>query len=309
MTGATGFLGGWIVRALLQEGAEITALIRSARPESQFARAGFAAAVTQIHGAVEDAASIAAAFAGAPKIVFHLAALVDVQAALQNPEAMLRASIGGTLNILEQIRRHHPGALLVVASSDKAYGAQQPPFSEDMMLNPVHPYEIGKATQDQLAQVYGRLYGLNIAVTRCGNFFGGYDFAFERIIPYTIRQLLRGERVTLRSDGDFTRDFLYVEEAARVHLMLAERLAEDPKIRGQAFNFSHEVDITIRDLVRRIAALMGVDVDLVVDASARAEIRHLRLDTAKAREVLGWRPRWDFDAGLQRTIDDYAEMI
>ncbi|MDE8344199.1 MAG: GDP-mannose 4,6-dehydratase, partial [Acidocella sp.] len=203
ITGATGFLGGWVVRQLLEQGADIIAISRRPRPNSQFELAGFDRRATIIRGTAEDPAVVAGAFAAHElAAVFHLASMVDVNAALREPAAALRASIQSTINLLEQIRLHQPNALMIVASSDKAYGTQPTPFQEDKPLEPKHPYEIAKATQDLIAQSYGRLFNLNVAITRCGNYFGGYDFAFERIIPYTIRQILRGQAPVLRSDGN-----------------------------------------------------------------------------------------------------------
>jgi len=226
---------------------------------------------------------------------------------LRDPPAALKASIDTTAALLEQVRLKQPHAVVIVASSDKAYGNQAVPYREDRPLEPLHPYEIAKATQDLLAQSYGRLFGLNVGITRCGNFFGGYDFAFERIIPYTIAQALKGEAPVLRSDGQFTRDFLYVEEAARAHLLLAERLAGNVKLRGEAFNFSHGVEITVLRLVQGILALMGSKLAPVIASTAKAEIEHMKLDTGKARNQLGWSPELDFEAGLRRTIGWYRE--
>jgi CDP-glucose 4,6-dehydratase len=308
ITGATGFLGGWVVRQLLEQGADIIAISRRPRPNSQFELAGFDRRATIIRGTAEDPAVVAGAFAAHElAAIFHLASMVDVNAALREPAAALRASIQSTINLLEQIRLHQPNALMIVASSDKAYGTQPTPFQEDKPLEPKHPYEIAKATQDLIAQSYGRLFNLNVAITRCGNYFGGYDFAFERIIPYTIRQILRGQAPVLRSDGNFTRDFLYIEEAAQVHLMLAERLAADSNLRGQAFNFSHEVAVPIIGLVAQISRMMGSDLQPIIASTAQAEIKHMRLDTTKARTQLGWQPAVDFDAALARTVKWYSE--
>lgn len=313
VTGATGFLGGWICRQLLEQGASLVTIQRRARAKSQLALAGFGGAglaerAAIIEGSLLDAALLGDLFeARRFDAVFHLASMVDVNAALRDPPAALKASIDTTAAVLEQVRLHQPETIVVVASSDKAYGHQPVPFREDKPLEPLHPYEIAKATQDLLAQSYGRLFGLKIGITRCGNFFGGYDFAFERIIPYTIAQALRGEAPVLRSDGQFTRDFLYVEEAARAHLLLAERLASDTSLRGEAFNFSHGVEITVLRLVQGILALMGSKLAPVIASTAKAEIEHMRLDTAKAKALLGWQPELDFEAGLRRTIGWYRD--
>jgi nucleoside-diphosphate-sugar epimerase len=232
-----------------------------------------------------------------------------VNAAFRDPRATISASVHTTLALLEALRRDSPKTIAVVVSSDKAYGAQTLPYREDQALKPRHPYEIAKATQDHIAQMYGTLYGLPVAVTRCGNYFGGYDFTFERIIPYTIREILANKAPLLRSDGQFTRDFLYVEEAARVHMLLAERLAEEPDLRGEAFNFSHEVSITVVTLVNKIAQMMGSNLRPVLGAGARTEIPHMRLDCTKARRVLAWVPEFTFEEGLHRTINWYANNL
>ena len=308
VTGATGFLGGWICRQLLEQGAQLVTIQRRERAKSQFALARFARRAMVIEGSLLDTAFLTDLFeARRFDAVFHLASMVDVNAALRDPPAALQASIGTTAALLEQIRLRQPHIIAIVASSDKAYGHQPVPFREDKPLEPLHPYEIAKATQDLLAQSYGRLFGLNTGITRCGNFFGGYDFAFERIIPYTITQALRGQAPVLRSDGQFTRDFLYVEEAARAHLTLAEQLSSDATLRGEAFNFSHEVEITVLRLVTGILALMGSKLQPVIASTAKAEIEHMRLDTAKARMRLGWQPEQNFEAGLQRTIAWYRD--
>jgi CDP-glucose 4,6-dehydratase len=308
VTGATGFLGGWICRQLLDQGAALVSLQRRDRPRSQFTLAGFAQRAAVVEGSLLDADFLTDLFeARRFDAVFHLASMVDVNAALRDPPAALKASVDTTAALLEQVRRQQPEAVVVVASSDKAYGHQPVPFSEDKPLEPLHPYEIAKATQDLLAQSYGRLFGLNIGITRCGNFFGGYDFAFERIIPYTIAQVLKGEAPVLRSDGQFTRDFLYVEEAARAHLLLAEKLAGDVSLRGEAFNFSHGVEITVLRLVQGILALMGSNLEPVIASTAKAEIEHMRLDSGKAKMKLGWQAELDFEAALRRTIDWYRE--
>jgi CDP-glucose 4,6-dehydratase len=308
VTGATGFLGGWICRQLLEQGAALVTIQRREKPKSQFSLAGFAARAMVVEGSLLDAGLLGDMFAAQKfDAVFHLASMVDVNAALRDPPAALSASIDTTAALLEQVRLHQPNAIVIVASSDKAYGHQPVPFREDKPLEPLHPYEIAKATQDLLAQSYGRLFGLNIGISRCGNFFGGYDFAFERIIPYTISQVLKGEAPVLRSDGQFTRDFLYVEEAARAHLLLAEKLGSDPTLRGEAFNFSHGVEITVLRLVQGILALMGSKLTPVITSTAKAEIEHMRLDSSKAKTRLGWQPEQDFEAALRRTIAWYRD--
>jgi CDP-glucose 4,6-dehydratase len=310
VTGASGFLGGWLVSRLLREGADVVCIIRRPHPLSQFEIEHLERRTTIISGPAEDMTLVGGAIKGHSfSAAFHLAALPEVNAAFRDPRATIAASVDTTLVLLEALRRDSPETVAVIVSSDKAYGAQSIPYREDQALNPRHPYEIAKATQDHIAQMYGRLYGLPVAITRCGNYFGGYDFTFERIIPYTIRQILGNKAPLLRSDGQFTRDFLYVEEAARVHLLLAERLAKEPDLRGEAFNFSHELSITVVALVHKIAEVMGSNLRPVIGAGAKSEIPHMRLDCAKARRILGWVPEVTFEEGLQRTVNWYANNL
>ena len=308
VTGATGFLGGWLCSTLLSYGASLTAVVRADRPSSRFFADGLVRQATLVRADAADQAALQQALSAAPiDVAFHLTSLVDVNAALADPARVFHDTVDTTLALLNVLRASAPRAVTIVCSSDKVYGAQTSPFREDMPLLPFHPYEIAKAAQDQLARSYAKLYGMPIAITRCGNFFGGYDFHWERIIPYTIRQCLLQRDVVLRSDGKFTRDFLYIEEAVDAHLLLAEALSSDPSLAGEAFNFSHEVSITMLDLVRSIARRMGSGSSIRIDDQAKAEIPHMRLLTDKARTRLGWAPSLDFEDGLARTVDWYRD--
>ena len=310
VTGATGFLGGWLVRRLTDYGANVVVLVRRPRPDSQFALTDLKERCTIIHGAAEDAASINQAFLGRKiDAAFHVAAHADVSTALTHPVENFRSAIDSSLLILEEVRTNQPGCAVVVSSSDKAYGPQPTPYREVQNLAPHHPYEVAKACQDLMAQSYGKVFDLPVAVTRCGNYFGGWDFNWRRLIPGTIKAIIEGEPIVLRSDGRFTRDFLYIEDAVDVQLMLAERLMTDPAIRGEAFNFSYEVDLEILDIVRRIAGLMGADIEPRIDNNAKAEIPVMQLSCDKARAELGWQPAHDFETALKETIGWYRDYL
>ena len=202
-----------------------------------------------------------------------------------------------------------PSIVTVVSSSDKAYGTIEPPLREDMFLNPTHPYDSAKACQDIIARSYGNVYDLPVAVTRCANYFGGYDFGYSRIIPATIRSIVCGERPVLRSNGHFTRDFLYIEDAVDVQLLLAEKLGDEPTLRGEAFNFSYELEIEIIDIVRKILDITGSDLQPVILDEVKTETKRITLSSEKALRVLNWQPEHGFDAGLRKTIDWYVEYF
>jgi CDP-glucose 4,6-dehydratase len=192
---------------------------------------------------------------------------------------------------------------VVVASSDKAYGEQaQLPYTEDAPLLARHPYDVSKACTDMLALTYHHTYRLPVCVTRCGNFYGGGDLNWNRIVPGTIRSVLRGQRPILRSDGTNIRDYFYVKDGAAAYLYLAECMAGQPEVVGQAFNFSTEIQVTALEMVQRILRLMGSPLQPDIRAEARNEIPHQYLSAAKARKLLAWRPGFELDDSLRETI-------
>jgi CDP-glucose 4,6-dehydratase len=199
---------------------------------------------------------------------------------------------------------------IVLASSDKAYGDHDGrAYDESAALAARHPYDVSKACADLIGQSYAATFGLPVAVTRCGNFYGGGDLNWNRIVPGTIRSVLRGERPVIRSDGSFVRDYFYVEDAAAAYMLLAERMSQDPALRGEAFNFSNETRLTVRDLVDRILARMSSRLSPEVRNEAVNEIREQTLDAGKARSRLGWKPLFTLDQGLDRTIAWYKEFL
>ena len=243
--------------------------------------------------------------------VFHLAAQAIVGIANANPVGTLDSNIRGTWCILEACRRSPRVKQILVASSDKAYGAHDRlPYSEDAPLQGRHPYDVSKSCADLLAQSYAETYRLPVAITRCGNLYGGGDLNWNRLVPGTIRSALRGERPLIRSDGSYIRDYFYVEDGALAYLRLAEALAADHALVGQAFNFSHELQLTVLQLAQQILRLVGrEDLALDVRAEAQHEIRHQYLDASKARQRLGWQPRFTLEEALARTIAWYRAFL
>ena len=197
-----------------------------------------------------------------------------------------------------------------MASSDQAYGHKNElPYAEDNPLEGRHPYDVSKSCADLIAQSYGQTYHLPVAVTRCGNFYGGGDLNWNRIVPGTIRSVLRGERPVIRSDGRFVRDYFYVEDGSAAYMLLAEQLANNPALRGACFNFSNELQITVLDLVDKILGKMESNLQPDVRNEASNEIRHQYLSAQRAREALGWSPLFTIEQGLDRTIAWYKEFL
>jgi CDP-glucose 4,6-dehydratase len=242
--------------------------------------------------------------------VFHLAAQTIVGIANRNPVSTLESNVQGTWSLLEACRRSPAVKQIVVASSDKAYGDHDKlPYDEQAPLQGRHPYDVSKSCADLIARSYADTYGLPVAITRCGNFYGGGDLNWNRIIPGTIRSILYGERPVIRSDGSYIRDYFYVEDGAAAYALLAERLAERPELAGQAFNFSNEIQVTVLQLVQRLLELMDSKLEPEIRDEVSNEIRHQYLSSAKARRELAWSPLFKLDDGLRRTIDWYRKFL
>jgi CDP-glucose 4,6-dehydratase len=311
VTGATGLVGGWLVRRLINEEADVVCLVRDWVPQSEFVRQGLIERVKVVRGDVADQTLLERTL-GEYEIdtVLHLAAQTIVGIANRNPVSTFESNIGGTWALLEACRRSPAVKQIVIASSDKAYGDHDVlPYSEDAPLQGRHPYDVSKSCADLIAQSYATTYDLPVAITRCGNFYGGGDLNWNRIVPGTIRSVLRGQRPVIRSDGQHIRDYFYAEDGATVNMLLAEALATNGDLRGQAFNFSNEIQVTVLDLVERLLALMDSDLKPDVRNEATNEIRHQYLSAAKAREKLNWQASFTLDEGLRRTIDWYREFL
>jgi CDP-glucose 4,6-dehydratase len=311
VTGATGFLGGWLVRALLDAGADVVCLVRDSVPRSEFSRLNFEKRVKIVRGDLCDRALVERSI-GEYEIdtVFHLAAQALVGVANRNPVSTFETNILGTWNLMEACRHSPLVKQIVVASSDKAYGdCENLPYDETTPLQGRHPYDVSKSCADLISQSYAHSFGLPVTVTRCGNLYGGGDLNWNRIVPGTIRSVLRGEQPLIRSDGQFIRDYLYVEDGAAAYMHLAERMAADRNLLGHAFNFSNELQVTVLDLVQRILAEMGSGLSPIVLNEANNEIRHQYLSADKARRLLNWSPQFTLDEGLRKSVAWYRDFL
>ena len=310
VTGATGFLGSHLTGLLVDAGAAVVALVRDEVPATAVAEP-WADRVTVVRGAVEDQALVERLLGEYEvRTVLHLAAQSQVGVANRNPLATYEANVAGTWSVLEAVRRSPLVEQVVTASSDKAYGAQpQLPYDEDMPLLAVNPYDVSKACADLLSTSYHRTFGTPVCITRCGNFFGPGDRNWERLVPGTIRSLLRGERPVIRSDGTMVRDYLYVVDGALAYLRLVEAMAKDPAVLGEAFNFSTETPLTVLELVAALQEAAGTQLELDIRATATHEIDSQFLSAAKARKVLGWAPTVSVEQALVETVAWYRDHL
>lgn len=311
VTGGTGFLGSWLTQALIVRGANVIGLVRDQVADSRLFRAGLADRMTVVYGALEDYATINRAIAEYEvSAVFHIAAQAIVGVANRNPISTFEANIRGTWNVLEACRQNPTVDRIVIASSDKAYGNQeQLPYNEDFPLQGSHPYDVSKSCADLIAATYHNTYGSPVAITRCGNLFGGGDLNFNRIIPGTIRSVLNDERPIIRSDGTLKRDYIFVRDGVEAYILLAEAL-DDASFHGQAFNFGTAKPMSVLEITTEILKLMDrQDLEPVILNEVKGEILHQYLSSEKARRLLGWEPVASLDNGLLETIAWYREFL
>jgi CDP-glucose 4,6-dehydratase len=310
VTGATGLVGAWLTRRLAEAGADVVCLIRDWVPQSEVVLSRCIDRVKVVRGDVRDRDLLERVIGEyETATIIHLAAQTIVGTANRNPISTFESNIQGTWNLLEACRRSPGVRSIVVASSDKAYGDQEDlPYSEETPLQGRHPYDVSKSCADLIAQTYAQTYGLPVAITRCGNFYGGGDLNWNRIVPGTIRSVMRGQPPVIRSDGQFVRDYFYVEDGAAAYMLLAEQLHCRPELHGLAFNFSNETEITVLALVKRILGAMGSELQPEILNEASNEIRRQCLNASRARRMLGWSPLFSLDEGLARTISWYREF-
>jgi CDP-glucose 4,6-dehydratase len=310
VTGCTGLLGSWLTKALVERGANVVGLIRDLVPKSNLNWSGFNDKITIVRGEIEDYFLLERVINEYEiDTVFHLAAQTIVTIANRNPISTFDTNIKGTWNVLEVCRKAPLVRRIVVASSDKAYGDQENlPYDENTPLEGRHPYDVSKSCADLLCQAYYETYKLPVCITRCGNFYGGGDLNFNRIVPGTIRSVLNNELPVIRSDGTLVRDYFYIEDAVEAYLLLAERM-ENKEIHGEAFNFSNELQITVLEMVEKILEVMGSNLKPVILNEATNEIKHQYLSAKKAKEMLRWKPRYSLEEGIKRTVKWYREFL
>lgn len=304
VTGAAGLLGGWVVSELVSRGARVTALDIDWKKQRATT---WVDTVNIVEGDVRDRSGFHGhLLESRARTVIHLAAQTLVGPANEDPVATFEHNIMGTWVVLESCRLSSLVDSVVAASSDKAYGdASGVAYEEEMPLAAMHPYAVSKAAGDLVSRTYAETYGTAVVVSRCGNLFGGGDLNWSRIIPGTIRSVIKQERPVIRSDGTFIRDYLYVKDGAGGILVLAEAVSTKPGLKGMAFNLASEQRLSVIEVIRKILASMDSDLEPIILDEAVNEIKDQRVGADKAREVLGWEAHWAFDDALKETIDWY----
>lgn len=311
ITGCTGFLGSWLAGRLVALGADVVGLIRDEVPQSKLLHDGTINKIKIVHGELCDYPLLERTMAEYEiHTIFHLAAQTIVGIANRSPMHTFETNIRGTWMVLEAARQNPTVKAILVASSEKAYGDEHElPYKETMPLAGRHPYDVSKSCADLIAQTYAHTYGLPVAVTRCSNLYGGGDLNWNRLLPGTIRSVLRGEPPVIRSDGSFKRDYLYVEDAVRGYMMIAEKLA-NTAVYGECFNFGKGQPNRALDVVNTIIKLSEHPyLQPIILDEVKNEIRDEYLSASKAHQLLGWSPQETLESGLTKTMAWYEQFL
>lgn len=312
VTGATGLLGSHLVAELLRRKASVVCLVRDWVADSEAVTSGTLGKCRVVRGELEDyETTLRALNEYEIDTVFHLGAQTIVGTASRSPLSTFEANIKGTWVLLEAARQMAGRVQrVIVASSDKAYGEHPVlPYTEDAPLIGRYPYDVSKSCADLITLSYFHSYRLPVAVTRCGNLYGGGDLNFNRLIPGTIRAVLKGDSPVIRSDGTFVRDYFFVRDAVQAYLALAERVPEEGFI-GEAFNFGTETPLSVTQMAGEILRIMGrEDLSLTILNQASNEISRQYLDCAKARARMQWAPNWTLDDALRETVAWYRDYF
>lgn len=311
VTGGSGLVGGWLVESLIKHGGDVVVLLRDWVPGSRLIHSDLLNKTTIVRGDLSDSNKLERILCEYEvETVFHLAAQTIVPIANKNPLSTFESNIQGTWNLLEASRSVKSIKSIVVASSDKAYGdADHLPYKEDMPLKAVYPYDVSKACTDMISFSYAKTFDLPVCITRCGNFFGGGDLNWNRIIPGTIRSVINNTAPIIRSDGTLIRDYIYVEDAVSAYMTLAEALAKNSDLKGEAFNFSNESQKNVLELTNIILSLLGSELKPVINGENHGEIKVQYLDSSKATKMLHWKAIFGLEDGLKKTVAWYKQYL
>ena len=310
VTGADGFIGSWIAKRLVDEGAHVHSIVRDIKKESNIDILGLRKSVTVISGDLVDPNICQRTFNEYEiELCFHIAAQAIVATANNSPISTFKSNIEGTWNLMEAARLSKYIKGMIVASSDKAYGVQKElPYTEESPLLGLYPYDASKACTDILARSYHKTYGIPVAVTRNANTYGGADMNFSRLIPYTIKTTLDGEIPLIRSDGTPERDYMYIKDAVDAYLALSSNISRK-EVQGEAFNFGIGMPVSVLQLYEEILKLMNKKIKPKILGEAKNEIDRQFLSIEKVKRVLKWQPKYTLKEGLKETIDWYTKYL
>jgi len=312
VTGATGLVGSWLVKRLLNEGADVSIFVVEFPQDSELIRSGDIKKCKVYEGDLRNYSDVSKAVQNQNiDFVFHLGAQTIVQDALVEPVYTFEANIMGTVYLFDSIRRFSAcSTKVLVASSDKAYGtAETLPYNELTPLRGEGPYDVSKSCTDLLSRSYFLTYDIPTVIARCGNIYGGGDLNWSRIVPGTIQDLINGVQPIIRSNGKFLRDYIYVEDAVDAYLSMASQI-DSVEVNGESFNFSRNDPVSVLEIYKATCfATLGEYVEPLIQDSVKNEIIDQHLSNQKASEILRWESKFTLDQGLERTVEWYRRFI
>lgn len=308
VTGAGGFKGSHLVEELSESDAEIISLVRVFNPKSYFETQNLRKKSIVVIGDLKNQRKMADILSKYEiTSIFHLGAQPIVTTALLHPLETLESNIMGTVNILEAARVYGKINEIVAVSSDKAYGScKRLPYKEDERLEGKAPYDVSKSCMDLIAQMYAKVFNMPIVIARCANVFGPGDLNMNRIVPDTLRAIIKNKPLKIRSNGKMIREYIYVKDSIDGYIKLAENI---DKTKGEAFNIASKNVMSVIEIVKRISSILGMPVDFEILNQAETEIPEQHLDGSKIKNLLDWEARTDFETAIRETFKWYESVF
>lgn len=304
VTGGAGFIGAHLVELLLQKKYRVTVIDIQNPIKSYFFLNHLDKKADYRIIDITKKRQVENVFAAVrPSYVIHLAALSTVLDSYDNPFSAFKTNVMGTVNILESCRSIKGIQGVIVASSDKAYGKTNKPYTEKFRLKGDHPYDVSKSCEDLIAQTYAKTYGMPIIITRFGNVYGEGDIHTSRIVPGICLSLITKTPLKIRSDGTYVRDYVYVKDVVLAYVFLLKHIA---KASGQAFNVSSEDNLSVFQLIRKSEKILKQKIYYSIANTVKNEIPYQHLNDAKIRK-LGWKPKFQLGRGLRATFAWYKK--
>lgn len=305
ITGGAGFIGSNLVSSLLDREAVVAVIDIAISQNSYYVSSGSYKNTSFELVDIRNKDEVFRVFRGfTPDLVFHLAAEPIVEKGYLNPVQTFETNILGTINILEAARKY-PVKGMIVASSDKAYGKTEKPYTEETPLKGDHPYDVSKSSADLISQTYFKTYNLPVVITRFGNVYGEGDLHMDRIIPGICEAVIRDETLNIRSNGKYVRDYLYVKDVVDGYLLLANSLE---KTIGEAYNFSSSDKLSVLELIKLAEKVFGKKIKYVIKNNAKNEIPYQHLNDQKIK-TLGWENQYNLRSTLQTVFNWYNKII
>lgn len=306
LTGGCGFIGSQLVKNLVNSGANVTVMDIFLDPRSIFAQNNLAKFVNLKFIDIKNRKKVLNIFKECkPSYVIHLAAQPLVEEAYRNPYKNFQTNIMGTVNILDASRMQDNIKGIIVASSDKAYGKTKKAYKEDSPLNGSHPYDVSKSCEDLIAQSYYKTYNIPIIITRFANVYGEGDFHFGRIIPDICKAVIKKETLFLRSNGKYVRDYIYVDDVVNGYIYL---LKYANKIKGEAFNFSSDENLSVIEVISRCEKILKIKIPFKILNKTKNEIPYQHLNYSKIKKI-GWMPKYSLENSLEKTLLWYRSIL